>query len=197
MLGRYKTAILSKQSTFPGLCRDAAAAGAPGMICAFARVARRRAKETEKKKKKKKKRRKRRGRREKICTVCTLESFANVPPSSSRHFRYVSNRGPTYFHFSQPLSREEIFFVPFLPLSHFSHFSKSSPVDRENRRLKNRPSPGGQRARENTAARLANAISHIPIDIGRFRSVLILISGLLLGKPCTTARKYFPANTPV
>jgi len=108
MLGRYKTAILSKQSTFPGLCRDAAAAGAPGMICAFARVARRRAKETEKKKKKKKKRRKRRGRREKICTVCTLESFANVPPSSSRHFRYVSNRGPTYFHFSQPLSRGRI-----------------------------------------------------------------------------------------
>jgi len=107
VLRRYKTAILSKQSTFPGLYRGALAAGAPRMV---------RAKESKKKggeggEEKGEERRRRR--REKICTVCTLESFANISPSSSRYFRYVSNRGPTYFHFSQPIvrAREHIFFV--------------------------------------------------------------------------------------
>lgn len=77
-LRRYKTAILSKQSTFLGLYQGAAAAGAENDLRLCAR--RQRIKRGKKEKKKKKRRERE---REKICTVCTFESFLNISWPSS------------------------------------------------------------------------------------------------------------------
>lgn len=96
-LRRYKTAILSKQSTFLGLYQGAAAAGAENDLRLCARRWRI------------KKRGRREGGREKICAVCTFESFLNISwPFSPTHpftvFLYMSNRNVTYFHFSLALA---------------------------------------------------------------------------------------------
>jgi len=114
-LRRYKTAILSKQSTFLGLYQGAAAAGAENDLRLCAR--RRRIK----KKKRKKKRRERE--REKICTVCTFESFLNIswplsphPYSLSRYFCICQIATWHIFIFLSRLhERRERFFVSRTP----------------------------------------------------------------------------------
>jgi len=96
------------------------------MICAFARSAR------EDKRRREEEEEEAKGERKDLYRLYFGEFLANVlaPSSPSRYFRYVSNRGLTYFHFSQPLGRRtrEILFALPCPLPLPPRSSKSFRV---------------------------------------------------------------------